>query len=144
MSWLLTLGRPVVKFVERRDTPCFCLVKLIIGLAWHDRAFASDWIQDPSDLWKIKIPRRLNAVPIEWATEWKDVPVLRRAVRNATGNIVTSPKLACQFSQMASWNRRLGMAFGMPERFDFKVLRRMAGAALNSESPLRQSHTQLD
>jgi len=128
----------VIKIVERRDTPSFCLLKGILGLAFADRAFASPWIQDPEDLWSVKIPKRLQSVPIAWAPQWLNVAPFRRAVRDSTGKIATSPTLAAQFNQMATWNRRLGKSFGMEEPLEFKILRRTAAAALDSESyPVR-------
>jgi hypothetical protein len=44
-----------------------------------------------------------------------NIPVLRRSVRDATGKVCTSPTLASQHNQMATWNRRLGRSFGMKE-----------------------------
>lgn len=127
----------MIKFTERRDTPSFCLIKAILALAFKDEAFASKWICDPEDLYNIQIPDRLQSVPIEWAQEWKEVPLLRRTVRDSTGKIYTSPTLASQFTQMSTWNRRLGRSFGMKEPFEFKMLRRAAAAALTSTPPPR-------
>jgi Protein of unknown function (DUF3435) len=121
----------MIKFTERRDALCFCLIKAICGLAFKDRAFASDWIREPEDLYGIKIPDRLQSVPIEWAAEWKEVPVLRRSVRDLERKIYTSPTLATQYHQMAIWNRRLGRSFGIKEVFEFKMLRRGAVAVLS-------------
>jgi hypothetical protein len=126
--------RPIIKIVERRDTPSFCLLKFILGMIFKDMPFNSPWIQDPMDLWSTKIPSRRKSVPIEWAPKWMNVPLLRRTVRDAAGTIVTSPSLAAQFNQMAMWNRRLGRSFGMEECLEFKMLRRTAAAALNSKS----------
>ena len=80
-------------------------------------AFASKWIRDPQDVYNVDIPDRLQSVPIEWAEEWKTVPLLRR---DSTGKVYTSPKLASQFNQMSAWNRRLGRSFGMKEIFEQK------------------------
>ena len=103
-------------------------------------AFASKWIRDPHDIYNVDIPDRLQSVPIEWAEEWKTVPLLRRSVRDSTGKVYTSPKLASQFNQMSGWNRRLGRSFGMKEIFEFKMLRRGAAAALPGKfSPSAQS-----
>jgi hypothetical protein len=110
------------------------LIKVILGLAFRDKAFASEWIRDPQDLWGIEIPDRLQSVPIEWAEEWKKVPLLRRSVRDTTGKVYTSPILASQYNQMSTWNRRLGRSFGMKETFEFKMLRRGAAAVLPGTS----------
>jgi hypothetical protein len=88
----------------------------------------------PRDVWAVAIPDRLQSVPIEWAQEWKNVPVLRRSVRDTTGKVYTSPTLASQFHQMSTWNRRLGRSFGMKEAFEFKMLRQGAAAALPGKS----------
>ncbi|KAK5409142.1 hypothetical protein LTR90_009265 [Exophiala xenobiotica] len=125
---------PWIKFVERRDTPSFCLVKFVLGFAFRDSAFASPRIRDPIDLWNIKIPDRLKSVPIEWAPQWESVPVFRRSVRDSGGRIVTSPHLASQYGQMAAWTRRLGREFGMPEPLEFKVFRRTAASAVSREA----------
>ena len=98
-------------------------------------AFASKWIRDPQDIYNIDIPDRLQSVPIEWAKNWKNVPLLRRSVRDSTGKIYTSPKLASQFNQMSMWNRRLGRSFGMKENFEYKMLRRGAAEVLPGKSP---------
>ncbi len=119
----------MIKFKERQDVPSFCLIKAICGLAFKDRAFASEWIREPEDFYKIKIPNRLNSVPIEWAADWQEVPVLRRSVRDSTGKVYTSPTQAAQFNQMATWNRRLGRSLGMKDSFEFKMLRRAAVGA---------------
>ena len=99
----------------------FCLIKVILGLAFRDKAFASKWICDPRDIWDVAIPDRLKSVPIEWAKEWMNIPVLRRSVRDTTGSVYTSPTLASQYNQMANWNRRLGRSFGMKEPFVFST-----------------------
>jgi hypothetical protein len=98
-------------------------------------AFASKWIHDPQDIYNIDIPRRLESVPIEWAGKWKEVPLLRRSVRDSTGKVSTSPHLASQYNQMAMWNRRLGRSFGMKETFEFKMLRRGAAEVLQGKPP---------
>jgi hypothetical protein len=97
-------------------------------------AFASRWIRDPQDIYDTEIPARLESVPIEWAENWKTIPLLRRSVRDSTGKVFTSPTLASQFNQMSNWNRRLGRSFGMKEVFEFKMLRRAAAAVLPGES----------
>jgi hypothetical protein len=98
-------------------------------------AFASKWIRDPQDIYHVEISDRLRFVRIEWAEEWKNVPILRRSVRDLTGKVYTSPKLGSQFNQMSTWNRRLGRSFGMKENFEFKMLRHGAAAALRGKSP---------
>jgi Protein of unknown function (DUF3435) len=110
-----------------------------LGLAFRDKAFASKWICDPRDIWDVAIPDRLKSVPIEWAKEWMNIPVLRRSVRDTTGSVYTSPTLASQYNQMANWNRRLGRSFGMKEPFEFKMLRRAVAAVLPGKSPLTPS-----
>lgn len=112
----------------------FCLIKAICGLAFKNRAFASECICESKDLYKIKIPARLNSVPIKWAAEWQKVPVLRRSAHDSTGKIHTSPALAAQYNQMTTWNRRLDRSFGMKDNFEFKMHRRSAGEALPGES----------
>jgi Protein of unknown function (DUF3435) len=97
-------------------------------------AFASKWIRDPQDVYNVDIPDRLQFVPIEWAEKWKKVPLLRRSVRDSTGKVYTSPELASQYNQIATWNRRLGRSFGMKKTFKFKMLRRGAAAALPGKS----------
>ena len=129
--------RPKIKFTERRDVPSFCLIKAILGLAFKDDAFASQWIRDPRDIWGVRIPARLQSVPIEWAEDWKEIPLLRRTVRDSTGKIYTSPTLTSQFNQMSTWNRRLGRSFGMKESFEFKMLRRGAAETLPGKSPFK-------
>jgi hypothetical protein len=62
------------------------------------------------------------------------MPLLRRSVRDSSGKVYTSPKLASQYNQMAAWNRRLGRSFGMKETFEFKMLRRGAAATLLDRS----------
>ena len=126
--------RPKIKFTERRDVPSFCLIKVILAQAFKDNAFASKWISEPDDIYNIQIPDRLKSVPIEWAENWRTAPIFRRTVRDTAGKIHTSPTLASQYSQMATWNRRLGRSFGMKEPFEFKMLRRAAAAALTSKT----------
>ena len=60
-------------------------------------AFASKWIRDPQDIYTADIPDRLQSVPIEWAENWKNIPLLRRqsVIRQ---KVYTSPKLASQFN----------------------------------------------
>jgi hypothetical protein len=58
-------ARPKIKFTERRETPSFCLIKAILGVAFRDMAFASRWIRDPQDIYDTEIPARLESVPIE-------------------------------------------------------------------------------
>jgi len=118
-DWL-GYSRPKIKFTECYDTPGFCLIKAILGLAFRDMAFASKWIRDPQDIYNVDIPDRLQSVPIEWTEDWKKVPLLRRSVRDSIGKVYTSPKLASPFNQMSTWNRRLWRSFGMKENFELR------------------------
>jgi hypothetical protein len=58
-----------------------------MGLAFRDMAFANKWIRDPLDIYTIDITDRVQSVPIEWADEWKYVPILRRSVRDSIGKV---------------------------------------------------------
>jgi hypothetical protein len=82
----------------------------------------------------VDVPDHLQSVHIEWAEEWKKVPLLRRSVCDWTGKIYTSPALDSQFNQMPAWNRRLGRSLGM-ETLEFKMLRHGVAAAPPGKSP---------
>ena len=74
--------------------PSFCLIIAILALAFRDIAFASKWVRDHQDIYSVDIPDRLRPMPIRWAENWKKVPVLRRSVRDSTGEAYASPELA--------------------------------------------------
>lgn len=104
MSDITYQTKSIIKFAERRDVPSFCMIKIILALAFADGAFASPHISKAEDIYNIKIPDRLEPVLIEWAPEWKYVPVLRRSVRDTKRTIRTSPSEASPYSQMLFWN----------------------------------------
>lgn len=106
------------------------MIKIVLALAFADRAFASPHISKAADIYNIRVPDRLESVPIEWASIWKGVPLLRRTVRDTNGIVRTSLSEAVPYNQILNWNRRLGRSFGMKTRFEFKMLRRAAAAAL--------------
>jgi hypothetical protein len=41
-------------------------------------------------------------VPIEWTKEWINILILRRSVRDTTGNVYILPTLVLQYNQMAN------------------------------------------
>jgi Protein of unknown function (DUF3435) len=92
----------VVKIIERRKTPSFCLLKDI---------------RDPADFWRVEISDRLQGVPLEWAAEWMDVPLLRRSDRSAGYH--TPLSLEC--SSAATQLKRLGRNFGLKDDLEFKA-----------------------
>jgi hypothetical protein len=72
-------SRPKIKFTERRDVPSFCLIKLILELAFMDETFAMPWIRGHRGLWGTRIPARLKSVPFEgprigWRSLFSTVP----------------------------------------------------------------------
>ena len=79
-------------------------------------------------------PDRLQSVPVEGGEKWKKVALLRRSIRDPTGKVHTSPKLASQYNKVSVGNRRLGRSCGLKETFAFKMLRRGAAVALPGKS----------
>lgn len=130
---MLKLGAPQAWFVfyERPDTPSFCVVSHVLGLAFADQAFASPWIWKPEDIWATDIPSFRAGIPLEWDPSWLETPLLRRAV-NVNGVITTSRTRPAQYAVMNAWNLRLGRSYGLENKFHFYCLRWGAGAAFNS------------
>ncbi|MCJ1478742.1 hypothetical protein MMC13_007426 [Lambiella insularis] len=57
---------PTFVFYERPETPSFCVVSHILGLAFDDDAFLSPFITSPEDIWRIDVPSHRQGTPIEW------------------------------------------------------------------------------
>lgn len=119
-------------FYERPDTPRFCVVSFVLGLAFADQTFASPWIRKPEDIWDTEIPSFRKGIPLEWDAAWHETPLMRRAV-NVNGVITTSRTKPAQYATYNTWNLRLGRSYGLQHKFYFYCLRRGSGAAFNSQ-----------
>jgi hypothetical protein len=49
-------------FCERDDSLSFCAILIVFALAFADRAFDSEHLQCPEDLYRINVPTHLKAL----------------------------------------------------------------------------------
>ena len=79
---LIFFARPKIKFLERHDSPSFCLIKAVCALALMDGAFSSSDIKTSKDLYPpAGVPGHLNAIPLTFNPEWRNVPLFRRSLK---------------------------------------------------------------
>ncbi|KAI9763720.1 MAG: hypothetical protein M1839_006318 [Geoglossum umbratile] len=121
---------PKFVFHERDDNLAFCPILHVLGLAFADDAFASEWINCPEDLQTFQVPSHLQSLPLQWKESMLEIPVFRRAVSEG-GQVITSPTKALQYATIANQNLRLGKSTGFKDPFRFYCLRRGAANAIN-------------
>jgi Protein of unknown function (DUF3435) len=122
-------------FHEWDDNLAFCPILHVLGLAFTDDAFASEWINCPEDLQTFRVPSHLQSLPLHWKESMLEIPVFRCAVSKG-GQVITSPTKALQYATIANQNLRLGKSTGFKDPFRFYCLRKGAANAINSQYTL--------
>jgi hypothetical protein len=61
----------------------YCPINQIISLAFRDGAFLNDLT--PELIWRLRVPKRRQSLPLRWKPEVLDTPLLRRLKRTPYG-----------------------------------------------------------
>jgi Protein of unknown function (DUF3435) len=72
--------------------------------AFLDKAFASDRIKEPRDIWRYThVPAHRLSTPLHFKESIKDIPVFRRAMRDFEGKWITDPVQAFQYDRVQEY-----------------------------------------
>jgi hypothetical protein len=62
----------------------YCPINQIISLAFRDEAFLNTALT-PELIWRLRVPKRSQSLPLQWKPEKLDTPLLRRLDRTPYG-----------------------------------------------------------
>jgi len=84
---------------------------ILLGMLFHDQAFAAYNLTSEEELSKLYIPLGRNKLPLHLNRELDDIPVLRQAERTPNGWAI-SPTEPLSYSTLLPWIRKLGQITG--------------------------------
>ncbi|KAF2679215.1 hypothetical protein K458DRAFT_394122 [Lentithecium fluviatile CBS 122367] len=87
---------------------------VLLGMLFHDRAFAAYNLASQEELTRLTIPPGRNQLPLRLAQNLDDIPVLRRVIRNVHGWDI-SPTEPLLYSTVLPYMRILGEVTGFVE-----------------------------
>lgn len=108
---------------------------LLLGLLFHDRAFAAESLTSADILTRLYIPTGQNELSLHLKPALDDIPVFRKAVRNSTGWTI-SPTEQLPYATLLPWMKRLGEISGFKQIARPYSLRYGAGKAFNQDGEL--------
>ncbi|KAF2685708.1 C2H2 finger domain protein [Lentithecium fluviatile CBS 122367] len=111
---------------------------LLLGMLFHDRAFAAYNLTSPEELSKLHIPPGRNELPLRLSRELDNIPVLRKAVKTPTGWII-SPNEPLPYSTLLPWIRALGQITGFEQVTRPYSLRYAGGKAFNENGNVSEA-----
>ncbi|EEQ84735.2 FluG domain-containing protein [Blastomyces dermatitidis ER-3] len=112
-------------YIERNDNLGLYVIQDILEYVLEDQVFASEFIQEPRDIWcYTDIPAHRKSVPIHIKAEKHHIPIFRRAARNGKGKWITHPTGPLTYAQLAEDHHRECRAAGAKDTalaaLDFK------------------------
>jgi hypothetical protein len=110
---------------------------LLLGMLFHDQAFAAYNLTSPEELSRLYIPPGRNELPLRLNRKLDDIPVLRKAVRTPNGWTI-SPHEPLPYSTLLPWIRALGEITGFGQVTRPYSLRYAGGKAFNENGKLRE------
>ncbi|KAL2368443.1 hypothetical protein RJ035_007374 [Blastomyces gilchristii] len=100
-------------YIERNDNLGLYVIQDILEYVLEDQVFASEFIQEPRDIWcYTDIPAHRKSVPIHIKAEKHHIPIFRRAARNGKGKWITHPTGPLTYAQLAEDHHRECRAAG--------------------------------
>ncbi|PYH99453.1 FluG domain protein [Aspergillus ellipticus CBS 707.79] len=122
---------PVYTYTERNDNLGLCVIQDILEYAFLDNAFASQHIKSPRDIWLYTdIPGHRQSTPIHFKDSVKNIPILRRAVKDSEGNWITHPTKALTYARAQEDEIRTSRSAGFKEPGSLYKYRKGAAANL--------------
>ncbi|QSS61814.1 hypothetical protein I7I51_03991 [Histoplasma capsulatum] len=127
---------PRYTYIERNDNLGLCVIQDILEYGLEDEVFASEYIQEPRDIWRYtEIPAHRKSVPIHIKEEKKSIPIFRRAARDKKGNWTTHPAEPLTYAQLAEDHHRECRAAGAKNTGSLYLWRKGAAAAFIDLTP---------
>lgn len=106
-----------------------------IGIAFRDDAFASKYIREPRDVWRYThVPSHRLSTPIHLKEEVQEIPVFRRAVKDAEGRWITHPTGALPYKKVQEDEIATSRSDGSKEPGSLYKYRKGAAANLSKSS----------
>ncbi|KAF2844244.1 hypothetical protein T440DRAFT_436700 [Plenodomus tracheiphilus IPT5] len=110
----------------------------LLGLLFHDQAFAAYNLTSPEELSKLQIPLGRNELPLRLNQKLDHIPVFRKAVRTPSGwNI--SPDEPLSYSTLLPWIKALGQITGFAQVTRPYSLRYAGGKAFNENGNVSEA-----
>ncbi|KAI9732135.1 MAG: hypothetical protein M1834_004231 [Cirrosporium novae-zelandiae] len=120
-------GPLIFVFYERDDCLVLCPIAHMLGLAFADNAFESDFIKCPEDIFKLEIPPSRRSIELKWKPEMFDIPVFRGIGHDGS----VSKTRALTYNVFFHDLERIGDVAGFPMKVTPYCIRRAGGMALD-------------
>jgi hypothetical protein len=112
------------------ETLIFSPHTMLLGMLFHDGAFAAYNLTSPEEINKLEIPPGRNELRLHLNQALDNIPVFRKAVRTPDGWAI-SPTEPLPYSTLLPWIRTLGKITGFAQVARPYSLRYAAGKAFN-------------
>lgn len=117
------------------ETLIFSPQVILLGVLFHDRAFAAYNLTSPEELSRLRIPPGRNELPLRLNRKLDDIPVFRKAVQTPSGWAI-SPDEPLPYATLLPWIRDLGEITGFAQVTRPYSLRYAGGKAFNDNGKL--------
>ncbi|KAF1364477.1 hypothetical protein EJ07DRAFT_27239, partial [Lizonia empirigonia] len=107
----------------------------LLGLLFHNQAFAAYNLTSPEELSKLQIPVGRNELPLRLNQKLDNVPIFRKAVRTINGWSI-SPDEHLPYSTLLPWIRILGEITGFAQVTRPYSMRYAGGKAFNENGDI--------
>lgn len=112
------------------DSLIFSPHVILLGMLFHDRAFAAYNLTTEEDLTRLYIPPRKNELRLVLNPDLDNIPVFRRPIRSPDGWIISRDQRLL-YSTILPWIKELGVITGFEQVARPYSLRYNGGKAFN-------------
>lgn len=120
------------------DSLTFSVQTFVLGMLFHDQAFAAEHLTTPEALSRLTIPKGLNQLPLPLKKSLDDIPVFRKAIRTLYGWKI-SEKERLPYHTLLAIMKALGVITGFEQICRPYSLRYNGGKEMNENGKLRSA-----
>lgn len=120
------------------ETLVFSPQVFLLGILFHDQAFAAYNLTSPEALGRLYIPPGRNELPLRLNKKLDDIPLFRKAVRTPTGWTI-SPTEPLPYPTLLPWIKALGRITGFAQVTRPYSFRYAGGKAFNDNGRFKES-----
>jgi hypothetical protein len=113
----------------------YCPITYILALAHADRAFKNERLT-PEYILRLRVPPRLQTLPIVWKEEMLRVPLLRH-IENTPYGVRVHPEKPMNYDTSNNLLKQLGKDAGYDINIDHYAFRRWTANEANCETAVR-------
>src|ERR1700735_1992985 len=114
----------------------YCPITQIISLAFRDEAFLNTALT-PELIWRLRVPKRSQSLPVRWKHEKLNLPLLRRVEQTPYGYEVHTA-LPMMYDSSRQALKYLGRDAGFEDELGHYNYRRWTANEANRTSPLNE------